>query len=70
VIAATDPNDLLSYRLDPAFLGRSNTEKIRIVNVLVSNADTIAGVFQNPLAAHQGYETNQSVIGLISQREK
>jgi hypothetical protein len=63
VVAFTDPNDLLSYRLDPARLG---LEKVSVANVIVSNAPTYFGLFEMPDAAHCGYQWNPFVIGAVA----
>jgi len=63
VVAFTDPNDLLSYRLDPARLG---LEKVSVANVIVSNAPTYFGLFEMPDAAHCGYQWNPFVIGTVA----
>lgn len=62
VVAFSDPNDLLSYRLEPEFAGGGNN---RLVNVVVSNAYTYFGLLENPLTAHCNYRVNPYVLGLI-----
>ncbi len=62
VVAFSDPNDLLSYRLEPDFAGGGNN---RLVNVVVSNAYTYFGLLENPLTAHCNYRVNAYVLGLI-----
>ncbi|HUG10665.1 MAG TPA: hypothetical protein VMM36_06610 [Opitutaceae bacterium] len=61
VVAFTDPNDLLSYRLLQEHLG----PLFRLVNVIVSNDPTYLGFLENPLNAHLGYRTNPDVARLI-----
>jgi hypothetical protein len=64
LVAFTDPNDLLSYRLlpnDPAVVGSAT----RVVNVITSNADTYFGQVGNPLTAHEGYDLNKDVLRLL-----
>jgi hypothetical protein len=62
VIAFTDPNDLLSYRLPLEYFGR---EDVHVTNVLVSNAGAIFGLFEWPVSAHTGYRDNESVLRVI-----
>jgi hypothetical protein len=62
IVAFSDPNDLLSYRLLPAGLG---VDDIRVINVIVSNDDTYLGYVERPDNAHCGYSWNKYVIGLI-----
>ena len=72
LVAFTDPNDLLSYRLltnDAAVVG-ANT---RVVNVIASNDTTYFGEVENPLNAHEGYNLNKDALRLLfggSEREK
>jgi hypothetical protein len=64
LVAFTDPNDLLSYRLltnDAAVVG-ANT---RVVNVITSNDTTYFGEVENPLTAHEGYDLNKDVLRLL-----
>ena len=63
VIAFTDPNDLLSYRLLPA---RYAAPDVAVADVLVSNARTWLGVIENPVAAHLDYLANPDVANLIA----
>lgn len=64
IVAFTDPNDLLSYRL----LGSQYTsyENISIADVLVSNDSTYFGLFENPVSAHTMYSENADVARLIA----
>jgi hypothetical protein len=72
LVAFTDPNDLLSYRLqpnDPAVVGADT----RVVNVITSNDYSYFGLVENPLTAHEGYDLNKDVLRLLlggSAREK
>lgn len=59
VVSFTDPNDLLSYRLVPEAIG---TRDVRLINVIVSNAPTIAGWVERPDTAHMGYGDNRRVM--------
>ncbi|GEM_PF-619227 len=64
IVAFTDPNDLLSYRLqpnDPAVVG-ANT---RVVNVITSNDYSYFGLVENPLTAHEGYDLNKDALRLL-----
>lgn len=70
VVAFTDPNDLLSYRLLPRFVGRADdkereADEPRLINIIVSNDDTILGYVERPDNAHCGYRWNPYVIGLM-----
>jgi hypothetical protein len=62
IVAFSDPNDVLSYRLLPAEL---NTPEARLVNVIVSNDETFFGYLENPIDAHCGYSWNEYVIGMM-----
>jgi hypothetical protein len=62
IVAFSDPNDLLSYRLLSADL---ETGDARLINVIVSNDDTLAGYVERPDNAHCGYAWNPYVIGMI-----
>ncbi len=63
VVAFTDPNDLLSYRLIPSVL---DVARARLINVIGSNETTWFGFLERPDTAHCGYTWNQTVIGLIA----
>jgi hypothetical protein len=63
VVAFTDPNDLLSYRLLPA---RYAAPDVAVADVLVSNASTWLGLIENPVTAHLGYLDNPDVGALIA----
>jgi hypothetical protein len=63
IVAFTDPNDLLSYRLMPSqFAG----EHARIGDVLVSNDKTWFGLIEHPKKAHLGYGTNPDVARIVT----
>ena len=64
VVAFTDPNDLLSYRLLPPVTDLAHA---RLINVIGSNATTWLGFLERPDIAHCGYPLNRTVIGLIAQ---
>ena len=63
VVAFTDPNDLLSYRLLPA---RYAAPDVAVADVLVSNAGSWLGMIENPVAAHLDYLDNPDVATLIA----
>jgi hypothetical protein len=63
VVAFTDPNDLLSYRLLPA---RYAAPDVAVADVLVSNARSWLGLIENPVAAHLDYLENPDVGDLIA----
>lgn len=63
MVAFTDPNDLLSYRLLPA---RYAAPDVAVADVLVSNARTWLGLIENPVAAHMNYLANPDVGKLIT----
>jgi hypothetical protein len=63
VVAFTDPNDLLSYRLLPA---RYAAQDVAVADVLVSNARTWLGLLENPMPAHLDYLMNPQVGELIA----
>jgi hypothetical protein len=63
VVAFTDPNDLLSYRLLPA---RYAAPDVAVADVLVSNDKAWLGLLENPVAAHLGYLNNPDVGALIA----
>jgi hypothetical protein len=65
LVAITDPNDVLGYRLDPEAFAGDAYPGIEMTNVLVSNAATWLGLLANPLAAHQDTARDQ-VFGLIA----
>jgi hypothetical protein len=63
VVAFTDPNDLLSYRLLPA---RYAAPDVAVADVLVSNGQSWLGLIENPLTAHMHYLDNPDVDALIA----
>ena len=64
VVAFTDPNDLLSYRLIPSVFDLS--ARARLINVIGSNETTWFGFLERPDTAHCGYTWHRTVIGLIA----
>jgi hypothetical protein len=65
VVAFSDPNDLLSYRVVPGHLA-GNLREFRIVNVIVSNDTTYFDYVERPDQAHCGYSRNPHVLGMIA----
>ena len=63
IVAFTDPNDVLSYRLLPA---RYAAPDVMVANVLVSNDKTWLGLIENPMTAHLDYLANPDVGTLIA----
>jgi hypothetical protein len=63
VVAFTDPNDLLSYRLLPS---RYQAADVAVADVLVSNARSWFGLLEDPFAAHLDYLNNPAVGGIIA----
>jgi hypothetical protein len=63
VIAATDPNDLLSFPVRPRDIPPPTVQNGRIVevigaNIYSHNAWVIPWLFENPSPAHTGYDAN------------
>ena len=71
IIAFSDPNDALSYALPPGYEERHIDSRLcpSIVNVSVNVADAIdifgLSSFVNPMSAHDSYENDERVIGLM-----
>lgn len=65
VVAFSDPNDLLSYRIVPGHLD-GNLKDFRIVNVMVSNDKTYFDYVERPDTAHCGYTWNPYVFGMLA----
>jgi hypothetical protein len=63
VVAFTDPNDLLSYRLLPA---RYAAPDVAVADVLVSNGSSWFGQIENPMTAHLDYLANPDVGTMIA----
>lgn len=64
VVAYTDPNDVLGYRLLPD----GDFDSITVVNVLLSNAGTFlpgAPIIANPIDAHRGAENQGMIFEMI-----
>lgn len=65
LVAFSDPNDLLSYRIVPDHLD-GNLRDFRIVNVIVSNDTTYFDYVERPDTAHCGYTWNPHVLGMMA----
>lgn len=63
LVAFSDPNDLLSFTLDPK---RYAGPDVDIVNVLVSNAPTWSGMLERPDHAHTNYLLNPDVARMVA----
>jgi hypothetical protein len=63
LVALTDPNDLLSYRLLPS---RYASAVVHVADVLVSNRPTYLGLLENPMTAHTTYFSNPDVGVVIA----
>jgi hypothetical protein len=63
VVAFSDPNDLLTYQLQPDALP---PDEATISNVVVSNDCTWFGLFENPDTAHTGYFETNPVVNAIA----
>ncbi|MEM6375455.1 MAG: hypothetical protein AAF686_04395, partial [Pseudomonadota bacterium] len=66
VVAYTDPNDVLGYRLFEA--QNPNSGRFDVINVLLSNSGTaipLVPIVANPERAHRGAEDNARLFELI-----
>jgi hypothetical protein len=63
LVAFTDPNDLLSYRLLRADYVSTDVD---LANVLVSNRPTYVGLVEDPIGGHLGYLENPDLQRLIT----
>ena len=63
IVAFTDPNDLLSYRLLPA---RYAAPDVAVADVLVSNGSSWLGLIENPMTAHLDYLATPGVGTMIA----
>ncbi|NUZ08045.1 hypothetical protein [Piscinibacter koreensis] len=66
VVAFSDPNDVLSYPLRGYYRARKVEPSYPLVDVIVSNAPTVLGLFENPARAHGGYPSNDDVLARIA----
>lgn len=65
VVAFSDPNDLLSYRIVAGHLA-GDLKDFRVVNVIVSNDTTYFKYVERPDTAHCGYTWNPYVFGMMA----
>ena len=68
IVAFTDPNDILSWRLRPKDLGvpRPDRRSVKLTNVYMSNGEaSIPGLISDPVKAHTGYFDNPTVMNLL-----
>ena len=65
LVAFSDPNDLLSYEIDPSdsIIASAGVD---VVNVIVSNRRTFVWLVENPSSAHRTYLENDEVEHLIA----
>jgi hypothetical protein len=63
LVAFTDPNDLLSYRLLRSDYVSSDVD---LANVLLSNRPTWFGLLEDPIGAHLGYMENPDLHRLVT----
>lgn len=73
IVAFSDPNDILSYKIPPKFANEFLDSRIcpAVTNVDI-NVSSVAdlfglGTFADPLKAHVGYDDDERVIGMIAQ---
>ena len=60
IVSFTDPNDLLSYEVDP-----KDYKNHAVTNVVVSNAGAFLGLIANPVKVHTSYFANPDVSKLL-----
>ena len=71
LVAFSDPNDLLSYSLDPARADDYLNERLCpiISNISIETTDAVdvigTGSFVNPMAAHTTYSTDDRILDII-----
>jgi hypothetical protein len=65
VVSFYDPNDLLSYRLSPAYLLEDVRDRVRIINAALSNTPVYLGLASRPDQAHLGYKERREVIQAV-----
>ncbi len=72
IVAFSDPNDLFSYAIKPQYADQHMDSRLcpEITNVILNVAKVInvlgIGEVANPMKAHNGYQTDERVIGLIT----
>ena len=68
VVAFTDPNDILSWRLEPKNLRlpRPDWGEVAVTNVYLSNNEfSVPSLFSDPVNAHTGYFANPTVMDML-----
>jgi hypothetical protein len=68
VVAFSDPNDILSWRIEPRNLNlpRSQRGDVAVTNVFMSNGEfSVPGLFSEPVTAHTGYFVNPQVMDML-----
>lgn len=71
IVAFSDPNDVLSYAIPVGYEDEYMDSRRcpEVVNVSINVVDAInlfgIGGFVNPMAAHEAYENDERVIGLM-----
>jgi hypothetical protein len=68
VVAFSDPNDILSWRVEPKNLNlpRSDRGQVAVTNVYMSNGEfSVPGLFSDPTNAHIGYFVNPTVMDML-----
>ena len=68
IVAFSDPNDILSWRLRPKDLKvpRPERRSVKLTDVYLSNGEfSIPLLFSDPTTAHTGYFDNQTVMNLM-----
>ena len=60
IVVMSDPNDLLSYRLETV-----DSDNLKFHNIAPHNAGDLFGIFENPVRAHSGYQDNEQVIDIV-----
>lgn len=68
VVAFSDPNDILSWRLEPKNLKLPKPEwgEVAVTNVFMSNREfSVPGLFSDPTNAHTGYFVNPTVMDML-----
>jgi hypothetical protein len=68
VVAFSDPNDILSWRIEPKNLNlpRPDWREVAVTNVYMSNNEfSIPGLISDPVNAHTGYFVNPTVMDML-----
>jgi hypothetical protein len=68
IVAFSDPNDILSWRLRRYNLELPPSEwgSVKLTNVYLSNGEfSVPLLFSDPTTAHTGYPDNQTVMDLL-----